>query len=193
MVDGVAVSELGVDAVRRYLLGLSNPDALIDHAEVDRLQGLFAGEPDPVERLRLFSRWERASRVDLGSLEVGFVGHARAFASANDIPTSAFVSMGVPRRVLVAAGMLPSVSKKRNVRRPGPQQRRVSASAVASATPDAVFTAAELANRSGGSVELARKVLADLVGSKMVEVVDPPSDWVGVGRAPVFYRRLKTS
>ena len=87
-------------AVRRYLLSLTDPDALLDRDRADDLEKQIATTDDPLDKLRLYGELHRCTTVDKDELTAEFIRHARTWARSHDIPPSAFETYGVPRQVL---------------------------------------------------------------------------------------------
>jgi hypothetical protein len=183
------------DVVRRYLLALSDPDSLIDPGEIDRLEVEAAKATDPIAKLKAITALEHARTPNQTALKDAFVLHAREWASANDVSTSAFAQMGVPNDVLRSAGLLPSRTGRGRRRVTTTTTRSVSTSAIVDAvsawSPGTEFVINDVATQIGGSPMTVRKALDELTTSGTVERLGNVSDWVGPGRAPIRYRRSK--
>ena len=89
-------------AVRLYLTWLEDPQQLVDRTKIESLQAQYDTSKDPIERLRLLGQLERARVADASQLEADFVRLAGSWAEENDVPGSAFRTLGVADDVLAA-------------------------------------------------------------------------------------------
>jgi hypothetical protein len=188
----------GEDAVRLYLMWLENPDQLVDRATISRLQREYDKAKDPLERLRLLGKLDKARQADVTELEAAFVANASAWAAANGVPAAAFRELGVTDEVLAAARIDGSGS--------GPRGRRGRARLVSTAPTKRAkaisgdllrswmlgrsepFTVAQVTGAVGGSPMTVKKIVDELVDAGRVERLGPVNDWRGRGRAPNAYR-----
>jgi len=178
-------------AVRLYLTWLEDPQQLVDRTKIESLQSRYDTSKDPIERLRLLGQLERARVADAAQLEADFVRLAGSWATENDVPGSAFRTLGVSDDVLAAAG-LGSGGRGRRSRSSGRARR---AKAVSTETLSAwmlerkgPFTVADVTGAAGGSPMTAKKALDELIDAGKVERLGPVADWRGRGRAPTAYQ-----
>ena len=146
-------------AVRDYLTFLSNPASLVDPALISRLESDVASAKDPVDKLRSIAALEQAKTADPQRYERAFVEQAKIWASAEDVPASAFQEMGVPDDVLRAAGIVvggrsrrgggqkPATST-RSTRRPAIRTAELESGILSLSDP---FSVKDVSERVGGS------------------------------------------
>src|SRR5262245_1981755 len=84
---------------------LEDPQQLVDRTKIESLQSQYDASTDPIERLRLLGHLDRARAADASQLEADFVRLAGSWAAENEVPVSAFRTLGVSDDVLVAAGL----------------------------------------------------------------------------------------
>lgn len=179
------------ESVRRFLLLLSNPDALRDDNAAAELREKLASATDPLDRLALLSTIERAENVDAQAIRAAFHRDAKPFAEANAITASAFSAMGVSREDLRAAGLVGTVSRSApqssgSSRRSG---RRLSVDDVLAVVPTEPFTLKQLEELSGASTLTVRKAVDGLLGAGTLTQLEPDPGHSGPGRAPRRYVR----
>jgi len=181
-------------AVRLYLTWLEDPQQLVDRTKIETLQSEYDTSKDPIERLRLLGQLERARVADASQLEADFVRLAGSWAADNDVPGSAFRTLGVADEVLAAAG-LDSGGRSRRSRSARAAGRARRAKAVSTETLRAwmlersgPFTVADVTGAAGGSPMTAKKALDELIDVGQVERLGPVDDWRGRGRAPTAYQ-----
>lgn len=186
-------------AVRLYLTWLEDPQQLVDRTKVESLQSQYDTTQDPIERLRLLGQLERARVADAAQLEADFVRMAGSWAAENDVPGSAFRTLGVSDDVLEAAG-LDSRGRSRRSRSAGSASRARRAKAVSTETLRAwmlgrsgPFTVADVTSAAGGSPMTAKKALDELIDAGQAERLGPVADWRGRGRAPTAYQVVADS
>lgn len=186
-------------AVRLYLTWLEDPQQLVDRTKVESLQSQYDTTQDPIERLRLLGQLERARVADAAQLEADFVRMAGSWAAENDVPGSAFRTLGVSDDVLEAAG-LESRGRSRRSRSAGSASRARRAKAVSTETLRAwmlgrsgPFTVADVTSAAGGSPMTAKKALDELIDAGQAERLGPVADWRGRGRAPTAYQVVADS
>jgi len=185
-------------AVRLYLTWLEDPQQLVDRTKIESLQSQYDTSKDPIERLRLLGQLERARVADASQLEADFVRLAGSWAEDNDVPGSAFRTLGVADDVLAAAGLDSGgrSRKSRSSRSAGRSAGRARrAKAVSTETLRAwmlersgAFTVADVTGAAGGSPMTAKKALDELIDAGQVERLGPVADWRGRGRAPTAYQ-----
>lgn len=179
------------NSVRRFLLLLSDPDALRDEVAVQQLREKLAEASDPLDRLSLFSAIERARNVDTHGIRAEFHRDARAFAEMHSIPASAFAAMGVSREDLRAAGLLGSPARH-PTRETGPSRRsgrRLSVDDVLAAVPSEPFTIKQLEEISGASTLTVKKTVDMMLAAGSLAPMEPDPEHSGPGRAPRRYVR----
>lgn len=179
------------NSVRRFLVLLTDPDALRDDVAVQQLQGKLADTSDPLERLALFSAIERAANVDAQGIRADFHRDARAFAETHGITSSAFAAMGVSRDDLRAAGLLsaPQRSAPRASEAKRPAGRRSTVDDVFAAIPSDPFTLKQLEELSGASTLTVRKAVDAMLLAGSLSQIEPDPAHSGPGRAPRRYVR----
>ena len=91
-------------AVRRYLAWIEDPDSAVDQDALEAAEAAFAAATDPIAKLHAAAAREKAASADVSAIEHDFVVHAKAYADAEQIPTSAFEALGVGVDVLKQAG-----------------------------------------------------------------------------------------
>lgn len=183
-----ALAESAEDAVRKYLVFLDDPASLVDADRVESLEKDLASESDPVERLKILSALERASSADGAALRSNFVKHAAGFARSENIPPTAFLSMGVPRQTLLDAGLLPGGRSPGQV--PGrSRNRRVGQREVVSVARGLTegFTARDLMEACGANRMTVSKALDALVTEGALVELPATGDRTA-GRSPRRYR-----
>jgi len=92
-------------AVRAYLQYLADPTSVVDAAAVKNAQDAVAKAKDSIQRLKALGALERAQATDVTVYRNDFVRYARAWATEEGIPASAFRELGVPADVLAEAGL----------------------------------------------------------------------------------------
>lgn len=184
----------GEEAVRIYLQYLADPDKLIDHAAIKKLQAEADRAKDPVDRLRALAALERAKAVDGSYFEEGFVQVARQWAEDESVPVSAFREMGVPEDVLARAGLdgARRRTSRSSAKRSGgraPRAKATSTEAIQQwvlSTGD-TFTLADVQRSVGGSPATIKKAIDELIAEGQVVNMGPVPDHEGRGRAPYHY------
>lgn len=187
-----ATSQPGEEATRAYLQYLTDPDSLRDEDHVKQLRTHAAQTEDVLERARLLAEAHRAEDIDEEPLRKGFIEHAKAWATANDVPPSVLQEMGVPEDVLSQAGFETGRRSRRGTSRgsTGVRTKRISSEQVRQHVlgRTAAFTLKDVSDGLGGSLMTIRKVVEELVEAGSVERLGPIEDYQGRGRAPVQYR-----
>lgn len=178
-------------AIRNYLLFLEDPRKLIDEAQIDRLKQKAVDATDPIERLRAYTELERAQRTDDSKVKRDFILHAKTWAQAHDIETSAFRQLGVKDDVLRSAGLLGGTKRGGKPARGerGPSRGSVSAEVIKQHVRGrrGTFILADLFSDIGGSPMTVRKAVQELVSEGAVKRLGPAKDWAGRGRAPIVF------
>lgn len=172
------------ESVRRYLNFLADPDSVVDQEEIARLEKGANESCDPLERLRHAAALERARVPDGAGLLADFVRHAKAWADSQDVPVSAFRSMGVHESVLRKAGL--AKATRRTGSRPA---RRVTVDEMKSwaLAQDAPFVVKDVTAALGGSLVTASKAMRELHEEGALTNLGPAVGHRGPGRAPVRY------
>ena|GEM_PF-1438477 len=175
-------------AVRLYLQHLADPSASVDQTRVRELEAEVSRTTDPLDRLRAITALERARTVDGSALRQGFVRHARAWAEAEGIAPNAFLELGVPREVLVEAGLLPG---SRRAGRASSGRSKVTTGQIATWVlgRSKPFTLADIEAELGGSPVTVRKALAELEAARRLTRLGTVPDHHGRGRAPLLFAR----
>lgn len=199
--DQIAVSNAAEEqAVRDYLMWITDPSKLIDPEVVATLERAAAAATDPLERLRALSRLELARSVDGERYKLSFIKYAKSWADANQITPTAFRELGVDDTILRAAGIGLSSSRARARPAAGasgsPRAPRASGGSNISSeqikhevlTWSEQFVLSDVVGRVGGSPMTVRKAIDDLVESGAVRRLGPAHDHHGRGRAPIVYR-----
>lgn len=195
--DELATAEA---AVRRYLQFVADPSSLVDHAAIAELERHAQAADDPIDKLKLLSRLEKARAVDGERTKIDFIRYAKAWADANDVSPSAFTALGVDDQLLLAAGIgARQRAGAATTRRPpvrhadgGGSTRAANVSAahikevVASWTDE--FVLADVVAKVGGSPITVRKAIDELVEAGTVRNLGPKQHHDGRGRAPFVYR-----
>jgi hypothetical protein len=92
--------------VRRYLTSLGSSKRKGRQLSVETLDARIASEADPVQKLMLIDKRLKFERApDSDALETAFTERARAWGEAHQVSYQAWREMGVPARVLKAAGI----------------------------------------------------------------------------------------
>jgi hypothetical protein len=179
------------DAVRRYLIMLTDPDSLRDEVAVRQLREKLELATDPLEKLSLYGAIERASNVDTRGIREDFHRHARVFAETHGVGPGAFTAMGVPREDLRAAGLLGASSRpeKRSTEKPYRTRKRLTLEDVNAAIPSAAFTLKELEEILGASPSTVKKAVDALLAEGSLRRIEADPDHAGPGRAPRRYVR----
>jgi len=175
-------------AVRLYLQHLADPSASVDQTLVRKLEAEVSRTTDPLDRLRVLTALERARTVDGSALRQGFVRHARTWAEPEGIAPTAFLELGVPRDVLVEAGLLPA---SRRAGRTGGGRSKVTTGQIAAWVLGRTnpFTLADIEAELGGSPVTVRKALAELEADRRLTRLGTVPDHHGRGRAPLLFAR----
>jgi hypothetical protein len=182
-------------AVRSYLLYLEDPAALRDDAEIAKRNKAVADATDPIDKLKALAALEEASTIDEAPLREGFVAHAKAWAEAQGVPSSAFQQLKVPEDVLRKAGFSLPASGRRGRRGTGEGRQRAKAVTVEDIKAHVLaqkgtFILTDVMNGIGGSQATVRKAIDELISTGDVERLGPVPDYSGRGRAPIQYKRV---
>lgn len=182
--DAAGEGRTAREAVRSYLLFLSNPQLLVDTATAERLRAQLAATTDPLDRLKVLSQLEAVETVDTAALTAGFIAHAAAYAATEQVTAGAFAAFGVPAEVLAAAGFDTAAL-------PPPPRRRVSRDQVAdiAGTLTGPFTVKELISATGANPHTVRRAVTDLLTQNLIVECGPDPRHTGPGPAPKQYRR----
>src|SRR5690606_28856019 len=104
--------------------------------------------------------------------EAAFVQHARSWADDNEVPPSAFVSMGVPAEVLEAAGLAPAEALEAR------STTTVEHVKAAIGGLDGRFTHADVVRAAGGGSPMTvRKAVTEMVAGGQVARIGPDPEW----------------
>jgi len=179
-------------AVRQYLLYVKDPASLRDDAEIDKRTQAVADATDPIEKLKALAALERVTTVDEKPLRAGFVAHAKVWAEANDVPSSAFGELKVPDDVLRDAGFAPPANR-RGRKTAGTGSTRAKAVPVEDikahvAARKDTFLLIDVITGFGGSPATVRKAVDELIESGQVTKLGPDPDYHGRGRSPHQYK-----
>lgn len=176
-------------AVRNYLMLLENPESLVDQQQLDQLAQQAATSTDPLDKLRALAELERARRPSEDGYREGFIRHAKRWADSNAVPGTIFLSAGVDRSVLEAAGLLTRGSAKRQQGTAAKPSRSVNVAAVKRAmlAHHGPFALAAIAREVGGSPMTLRKAVDQLVAEGKVKRLGPAPEWSNPGRAPILF------
>lgn len=185
-------------AIRNYLLYLDDPSQLVDPAEVARLQTEIDTATDPLDKLRLLSKLQRAEQSDEHVLRESFCAHAKTWAEANEVTAASLTALGVSLEVLDQAGFAVPQRPERRARKPRDAARRSSGSPSVTAAQikskvaakSVKFTLADIAADIGGSPMTVRKAITELVDAGIVERLGPSPDWHQPGRAPILFQAV---
>jgi len=160
-------------AVRLYLQYLADPASVVDAAAVKKAQGAVDKATDPIARLKAFGALERAQATDETVYRADFVRYARAWATEESVPASAFRELGVPNDVLAEAGLDGQPKGRRRskagtaprLRRPAVKTEDLEAGILALTEP---FTVRDVSDRVGGSTVTVKAALDRLVTQERV-------------------------
>lgn len=190
--DELATAE---SAVRRYLQFVADPSSLVDHAAIAELERQAHAADDPIEKLKLLSRLEKARAVDGERTKIDFIRYAKQWADANDVSPAAFRALGVDDQLLLAAGIGARERSAGATRRPPVRNQTERAGNVSAAHIKQVvsqwtdeFVLADVVSKVGGSPMTVRKALDELVEAGSVVNLGPKEHHDGRGRAPFVYR-----
>lgn len=172
------------DRIREYLdtLGKKAPKArrVVDKEAIAAVRDKIRAAADPIEKLRLYRELEAARQPKLeppvdtaAELEAGFVADAKAWADAQGIPASAFVSMKVPRDVLRRAGFAVTGAARTASRATGSRAPRIDLGEVKQAIADLpkTWTLKELAERIERDTATTRNYVKRLVDDRFLTIV----------------------
>lgn len=187
----MATTKTADTAVREYLMFVADPAQLVDQRTVQKLERRVAAAADPIERLIAIAEHERAIHPDEAPYREAFIAHAKAWATARDVPVAAFEQMGVTSGVLAAAGMTPSRAPRGRTAQAKASKSSVTVDDVKQAARRlrGTFTSADVARVAGGSPMTIRKALGQLIDEGAVRRLGPAKDWSSQGRAPIVYER----
>lgn len=182
-------------AVRLYLLWLDDPTKLIDQAAVKKAEAAVQAAKDPLDKLQALADLEHAKQADTDQLAQDFIAHARGYATANNIPVSAFQEMKVPNDLLRQAGFdLPGRGGRTARARPSSSSStrapRVSLDIIKAATLSLPkqFTLNDVGEKAGGGSQATiRKAVEELVSDGKAKKLGPKENYTGRGRAPTVY------
>lgn len=172
-------------AVRAYLDFLADPESARDEAAIARAEAAVAKAEDPIESLRALAELDRARTVDGSAQREAFIRHARAWASTEQIPASAFLKLNVPAEDLAAAGI---TAAPRTTRGRG-RAPRLDIDDVASQLPSGNFTLKDVAQRIDRETGTTRRYVQQLVDRGLVADLGEDPDHDGRGRAPHLYKK----
>jgi hypothetical protein len=178
-------------AVRAYLQFIEDPTSVVDAAAVKKAQSAVDKATDPIARLKAIGALERAQATDETVYRTDFVRFARAWATEEGVPASAFRELGVPADVLADAGLDGQPKGRRRskagtaprLRRPPVKTEQLEAGILAFSEP---FTVRDVADRIGGSPITIKAALDRLVAQE--KVVDAGERPGARGRAAKVWR-----
>lgn len=175
-------------AVRDYLLLISEPDALLDHKAIMSARSKLEQASDPLERVALRAEVDALETPDVEGIEAAFVQHAKGWADVNGVQAGAFLAEGVESKVLRRAGFQVSTGAGNGQqRRTGGKRASIEDAAKTLRKLSGRFTVAEVAERSGASQATARKAVQAAVKAGDVVEVGADEAHEGPGRAPTVY------
>ncbi len=204
-------------AVDRYLRGLADPAALVDHDLVDSLRGQLAETDSPLERIRIRERIREALTPDPTAAEDAFVDVVAGWADANGVSAASLVAEGVPEKVLRRAGMsvtkavrqtaaalvatpesatepLPAATtprkRSRRTEAKDPSAPTVTSEAVQQALADLEqpFTIRSVMDATGATRSNARRGVERAVDAGEIVRIGEDPKHTAQGRAPVLYQ-----
>lgn len=184
-------------SVRRYLDFLADPSSILDTARIASLEQELSTTTDTLKKLHVLAALEKARRADGDSVRAAFVKHARTYASAHDIPVSAFRSVGVSDIALAEAGFdlghgrIKSKSKKAPTTTGRLRAPKVSKAAIQTHIQSLTgsFTLNDIMASVGGSIGTVNTVVKEMVKAGSVKQLGPDANHQGRGRAPIRYSR----
>lgn len=178
------------DAIRTYLLSLTDPQQLVDRSRVKQLQSKLARSKDPMERLQLREQIEAAKKPEVHHAERGFVEYAKHWAEKSGIGVEAFLAEGVPATALRKAGFrVPRDATSRMRSTSARRGKRVSIDESALPRKGTTFTVSQLADQTGASKGAVSKFVREQVAAGHVEEVGSDPGHVGPGRPPKLYQK----
>lgn len=185
------------DAVRRYLMALTDPESLLDRDAIGEAEQRLAKASDPLEQVQALSDLKRLQEPRLNGVEEAFTEHAKDWSESAGVLPEALLEMGVPPKVMRRAGFKVRASGGTTTRRsttPGKRSTRSKGHAHDKAILDAwpageTVTTVNLREATGLEPHQVRAALKRLIADgKVVEAgLDP--DWNRVGRQPTLYAR----
>jgi hypothetical protein len=172
------------DAVRKYLLAITNPAALKDEQRLSELDAAIESATDPLEELKLLAEQLRLAEVRPADYEQGFVEHAKAWAEENDVPADVFKAQGVSADVLQRAGLIASSSPAKKGTRTRVSRDDVVACIRSFGEP---FKLSQVEDATGASMATIRKVVSDLESQGTVTNQGEDTHHAGRGRPATIY------
>jgi hypothetical protein len=171
-------------SIREYLDSLgkraAKPRRVVDKEAVAAVRDKIKRAVDPIEKLKLFKELEAARQPKVeaaedrsSELEEGFVAQAKAWADAQGIPASAFVSMKVPRDVLRRAGFTVSGAARSAARAGGARAPRIDLEEVTKAIGELpkTWSLKELAAKLDRDTATTRNYVKRLVDDHVLTIV----------------------
>jgi hypothetical protein len=196
-------------AVQTYLAFLEDPKAL-DRVLTEELENQFSSADSPIKKLRLLAEIDKVRTAKRAALEADFILHAKSWATENDIPWHAFLSLGVAHDTLLQAGFEPPAGAAKgsskgkgtkqspaflNYGNRKPRAKSVSSDAVEQIvlTQTEPFSVRDIVAISHATNATVSRVVGWLVAAGKVESVGilPPQGSRGV--SPTGYRVKKTT
>jgi hypothetical protein len=180
-------------AVRLYLLYLEDPSKLRDETEIQKKTRAVRDATDPIDKLKALAELERVAMIHEEPFREGFVQHAKAWATEQGVPTSAFQELKVPDDTLRQAGFDVPRARRRGRGTATPEGRpRAKAVPVQDIktyilNQKGTFVLTDVMSGIGGSQATVRKAVDELIEAGLVEKLGPVPGYSGRGRAPLQY------
>jgi hypothetical protein len=184
-------SSTAEQAVRMYLIALSDPSSLVDQEQIAALEKQLHDTDDQLERVVVRQQLMEARKPSVERSEDAFVTHAKAWADERGVTARAFTEEGVPAAVLRRAGFSVAGGRGRPAgrsQRGGQRRSRVTVDQIRAAIPKGTFTVKMLEDASGASVASVRKVISEELSGGRIKAQGPDPDHRGPGRAPTLYK-----
>ena len=185
---GVATGE---ESVRRYIQFLSDPASMVDEGEAERIEEEIALSHDVIEKVRLIAKLTRVRTPDGSDVLADFLRDARGWSTANNVPASAFRSMGVSEDVLRRAGL---VRVGRKAPRQGSRQKssRVTVADIQQwvMSRNEAFTVRDVHESLGASLVTSMKAIRQMIDQGNVIELGQGEGEGRPGRSPGRYLRL---
>lgn len=186
----------GEEAVRKYLILMNDPDALVPTHIIEEIQAELKSATDPIERLDLRSQIDRLSEPPSDEIIEAFVAHAREWAGQEAVTAEALIHEGAQPEHLRRAGFaLPQRVVRRGKGKSSSPTKRVSRDeveeSILSKSKREPFGVADVQNDTGASSSTARQVIGSLMeAGKVREAEVDHVKGEGPGRKPKMYQVL---